>query len=465
MLSSTNSLFLLLGFVVIFGGLSHLISFISTRTYSFSKDQYLLADRKMGFIQSSLSIAATWIWAPALFISAQQAYMHGWQGLFWFLIPNVACLLLFSYFAVMIRNKFPNGYTLSNYMRTTYSPRVQSVYWVSLIGLAVCAFAVQLIAGASLIKLMTGIPFFVSTLILAIVPLTYSIMFGLKASIITDFVKMVIMILFGICLVPYVVFGLGGVDVIMQGIGGNSGGYRDLFTQNSLTLFMTFGLPTTIGLISGPFGDQSFWQRTFATKQEDVKKSFIAAAFIFGIVPLIMGIIGLSAAGSGITIKNVQMVNIETIFYSTGVIGATIFFIIVMAALTSIIDSKLCAVSSIAGDDVAGILGRGFILPSKISMILLVIAAVAIANMPGLKILHLFLFYGTLRSATLIPTVLSLLRDDIPESGIFYGIITAIIIGLPTFTYGNINGIPALIVAGSLMTVLLPYCVILAMKK
>ena len=35
------------------------------------------------------SIAASWIWAPALFVSVQLAYEKGIAGIFWFTIPNV----------------------------------------------------------------------------------------------------------------------------------------------------------------------------------------------------------------------------------------------------------------------------------------------------------------------------------------------------------------------------------------
>ena len=89
-------------------------------------------------------------------------------------------------------------------------------------------------------------------------------------------------------------------------------------------------------------------------------------------------------------------------------------------------------------------------------MIVLTLIAVAIANIPGLKILHLFLFYGTLRSATLIPTVLTLMEKKLSEAGVFYGILIAVLVGLPIFAYGNFNANPTWIVVGSLTTVLMP---------
>ena len=42
---------------------------------------FLVADRQMGTWKSAMSIAATWIWAPALFVSAEKAYTNGWPGL------------------------------------------------------------------------------------------------------------------------------------------------------------------------------------------------------------------------------------------------------------------------------------------------------------------------------------------------------------------------------------------------
>lgn len=454
MFSPIEGIFLILAFVAIFGGLAYGISWYSTREFSFTKAQFLLADRKLGFWEASFSIAATWIWVPALFVSAQKAFTNGWIGLFWFLVPNVLCLLFFAFFAVKMKKEYPSGFTISEYMEKLYSPRVQKMYWFTLTGLTVCAFAVQLLAGGKLIASLTGIPYFYSTLILAAVPLVYSLAFGLKASIITDFVKMIMILMLGTVIIPLVLFAWPGA--VSDGLGGVKGNYLDFFTQDSLTLFLTFGLPTTIGLISGPFGDQSFWQRTFATEEKSVGKAFTAAAFIFGIVPLMMGMLGFVAAGAHLTVKDPQMVNFETVVAATGTFGAIAMFLLIMSGLTSIIDSKLCSISSIAGHDVAEKYGLDFMKSSRFGMLILTAVAILIANIPDLKIVHLFLFYGTIRSATLIPTIFTLLGKTLNEAKVFYGVLAAICVGLPIFGYGNFNSLPPWIVAGSLLTVLLP---------
>ncbi len=457
MFSTADSFSIILAFITIFGILTYVISSVVSRLNSGTQEHFLLANRNLGFFESSFSIAATWIWAPALFISAQKSFDNGWLGLFWFTVPNILCLILFSYFAVKIKKLHPSGFTLSEFMGKTYSPRVQSLYWVTLGGLAVCAFAVQLLAGGKLLSSMLNLSFVESTLLIAAIPLAYSMTFGLKSSVVTDYVKMVMILAIGALLVPAAVISFGGIDTLIAGLGGKSGDYLDPFSEKSWMLFLTFGIPITIGLLSGPFGDQSFWQRAYATKDEVVKKSFFYAAFIFGVVPIMMGILGFLGAGSGITVKDAQLVNLTVIEHSLGAIGVVALLMLIMSALTSILDSKMCAVSSIVGKDFADRFGLEFLKSSRVSMVLLTLAALAIANIPNLQILHLFLFYGTLRSATLLPTILTLLGKKLKEQNVFYGILLAIVVGLPVFTYGNLNKLPAVIVAGSLLTVLIPF--------
>lgn len=73
-----------------------------------SVEKFCVGSRKENWIVSALSIAATWIWAPALFVSTENAYTKGFAGLFWFLVPNVLCLIFFIPFARKIREEMPD---------------------------------------------------------------------------------------------------------------------------------------------------------------------------------------------------------------------------------------------------------------------------------------------------------------------------------------------------------------------
>ena len=77
----------------------------------------MVAERNVSWWLGATSIAASWIWAPALFVSVQVAYEKGLPGIFWFTFPNIIALLLFIFLAPKIREKLPYGYTLPQWIR------------------------------------------------------------------------------------------------------------------------------------------------------------------------------------------------------------------------------------------------------------------------------------------------------------------------------------------------------------
>ncbi len=436
--------------------LIYIITWGFARGYGKTKLQFLLAERKVGVWASAFSIAATWVWAPALFIASQKAYLHGIAGVFWFTVPNVACLVIFAYFAQRIRNIMPHGFTLSGFIRTRYSRRVQVMYLIELLGLATCSFAVQLLAGAKILSLVTGFSFSGITILMAGIAVVYSLMYGLKASVVTDYFQMVLIILVGGFLVIWSVSRSGGAESIAAGLGGLSGKYGSLFSKESLDLALTFGVPVTIGLLAGPFGDQSFWQRAFATEKDSVKSAFIRGAFIFALVPVLLSLLGFIAAGTGMAVKDPALVNLEAVIKFLPSWTIIPFIFVLMSGLISTLDSNLCAISSLAGHDISDESSDSSESPpiSRWSMVSVSVVAVLIANIPDLKIVHLFLFYGTLRASTLLPTVMTILGMELSEKGLFWGILISLVIGLPLFSYGKMTSNTALIIAGSLFTVL-----------
>ncbi len=425
-------------------------------------ERFCVGDRNTGWGMSALSIAATWIWAPALFTSTENAYTKGFAGLFWFLIPNVLCLILFIPFAKKIRKEMPEGITLSGYMYEKYhSKPVRNVYLFQLGALSALSTGVQLLAGSKILSMLSGIPFAAMTIIMAVIAFSYSQFSGIKASILTDAIQMVFMLAVSIC---FVVFGIkndGGFETLVKGLGGAAGDAGSLFSKRGWEIFLGFGLPTTIGLLSGPFGDQCFWQRAFSVRKDRIGRAFFIGALLFGIVPLSMGILGFIGAGMGYAATDTGIVNFELISALLPAWAVVPFLFMIISGLLSTIDSNLCAVSSLATD----IVRKKTLGKSKISMIILLAVGIGVANIPGLTVTHLFLMYGTLRAATLLPTVFTLAGAKLKPQGIVAGIISALLIGLPIFGYGNIQGIAAYKTAGSLLTVILSGTVALAVSR
>lgn len=201
----------------------------------------------------------------------------------------------------------------------------------------------------------------------------------------------------------------------------------------------------------------------------------IAAAVIFAVVPISLSVFGFIASGAGIYIADTQLVNVGAVIAFCPKWFLYLFFVLILAGLISTVDSIICAVSSVGGHDVwqrvynkySNKIREGLptsnievwcvdndVKLARMAMVAVTVIAVLIANIPGLTILYLFLLYGTLRSSVMLPTVFAILGKRMTEKGLFYGILTSMIVGLPVFAYGNLVGNIPLIVAGSLFTIL-----------
>ncbi len=444
------------------------------RKHKKTKEEFLVANRSMPWLLTAFSMAATWVWAPSMFVASEKAYTQGLVGVFWFVVPNVFTLILFAFFANKMRKLRPEGWTFSDYIREKYSKRCHNLFLIESFGLQTMSFAVQLLAGATIFSKITGISFTATTIVMALCPLLYTFASGIRSSIITDFWKMlwiVIVLLLGL---P-IMFSSAGPEALFNGLGGVSGGFSDLFSGNGLMVTLSFGIPTTIGLLSGTFGDQMFWQRVFCVKADKVKRTMITAAFIFAVVPISLAVFGFFAAGTGLAISDTQLTNVGAVMAFCPKWFLYLFFVLILSGLISTVDSIICAVSSVAGHDVwnriyanysdrthKGISTSRFIVwcvdhdvsLARIAMVVVTIVAILIANIPGLTILYLFLLYGTLRSSVMLPTVFAILGKRMSEGGLFYGILTSMIVGLPIFAYGNFAGSIPMIVFGSLFTIL-----------
>lgn len=455
-----------------FAAMIALVFFLRKREKT--KEEFLVANRSMPWLLTAFSMAATWVWAPSMFVASEKAYTQGIAGVFWFVVPNVLTLVLFAFFANKMRKLRTDGWTFSDYIREKYSNRCHSLYLVESFGLQIMSFAVQLLAGATIFSKITGISFTTTTVVMAVCPLFYTFACGIRSSIITDFWKMLWIVIVLLAGLP-IMLSNAGSDTLIKGLGGITGDFGSLFSNNGIMVALSFGIPTTIGLLSGTFGDQMFWQRVFCVKAYKVKQTMIAAAVIFAVVPISLSVFGFIASGAGMYISDTQLVNVGAVMAFCPKWFLYLFFVLILAGLISTVDSIICAVSSVAGHDVsarafnawvkkfekkeriswvlewAAVDGVGV---ARISMIVVTIVAVLIANIPGLTILYLFLLYGTLRSSVMLPTVFAILGKRMTEKGLFYGILTSMLVGLPVFAYGNLIGNIPLIVAGSLFTIL-----------
>ncbi len=441
---------------------------ITAITYYFSrwkgwqtKEGFLLANRKVGWVLGGFSIASSWIWAPALFVSVQVAYQMGLAGIFWFTLPNVIALLIFALFAPRIRSRLPQGYTFTQYIKHRLeSDRVHKVFLFPYLFYQLMAVVVQLFAGGSLLSLLTGIPLTTVMPVLALIVLIYTLISGFRASIVTDFIQLGLIYLIGLVILPLAWSSAGGIHAISAGFQGIQG-IKSIFDPG---VAFSFGIVTAIGLIAGSISDQSNWQRAFAVKEGQVVKAFLFGSLLFAIVPIALSTLGFLAVNPALHIAlpkgtDVSMIGVQTVASLLPFWAVSLFVVMLLAGLSSALDAGLSAASSLwVTDIIKKPLGdKQSIRAARWSMVGITILGLLVSlgavYIPHFGLQQLWWVFNTIAACIMVPTVLSLYWDKLSERGVFWGVLFSFVIGIPLFIYSNILDKPIWVVGSSLFIV------------
>ena len=307
--------------------------------------------------------------------------------------------------------------------------------------------------------------------LLGIIPLIYTLLAGLRGSMITDFVQMAMILIIGIVVIPWVVSVAGGFEAVSKGMGGIANN-RNIFDPK---IAYSFGIVTSIGLIAGSINDQQYWQRSFAIDKNNLKKAFFWGGILFGIVPIGMSILGFLAANSDLGIKmpegvQLPMIGIALVSKLLPAWATLLFAIMLLSGLSSTLDSGLCAGASLWAidtmktsekekeilrkeklglslsdeeDKVKTDLDKKTPRRARQAMFVLVVVgilvAVAVENIPGFGLDKLWWVFNGIASMTVVPTILSLYWDRQSIKGVLLGFLFSFI-GIIFFIAGNALG-------------------------
>lgn len=355
------------------------------------------------------SIASTWVWAPAIFVASAIACQYGIEGLLWFLVPNVLTLVLFGYVSQRLET---SGVTASDIV--SESPKQEKLHKTISILLLGCSTFVQLLGVYYLASAWFDLPRFVSGLCVLLFALLLIWKGGLKACILTDVVKYLIMVFVGLVLLTT----SHTTEFIVPNV-------------DSLSLALTFGIPTAIGLLCAPYVDSTFWQRAFSIERTKRFKTFLLSAGLFLLVPLSFGLIGLGQAEGW---------NIQTAFELNA--DKVLLAIAVLSALISTIDSNICAFGAYFKTQ------KSIILFSALTLL-------AFVTFTNLTIVDMFLFYGTLRTVAAMPSIL-MIFNHADHKRLFYATLIATIVCPTGFALCKFFGLPDWSVLFTVFAVLIP---------
>jgi len=385
---------------------------------------YLTANRSVGFFSLTTSLVASALGAWILFGPASAATWGGIGAVVGYALGTAFPMIFLIFLGKKIRSEFPKGSTLIEFLRKKFKKSLFKLILLMSIFYMFVFLCAEVTAIAMLVNYISGTSFWVTALIILTGTLTYTLYGGLRASIFTDTIQAIIILLLLLISAIYLTSFIGdqfSFDFIRQK-------NPQLLSSNYIPNY-TAGLTFFIAVAATNLFHQGNWQRVYAAKDEEVLKKSLIISFIL-IIPIVlfMGFSGLVAVS----------INPEIIpdlgFFSLLLKEQNIFLSIVIITLglsltISTVDTLVNAISSLIIVDAKAAFNfnnkADYIKLSKYFMIALSIVAFFIAS-KGFSVLYLFLLADLFCCAFVITVFYSFYNKKLNEKTAY----TSIIIGL-----------------------------------
>ena len=384
--------------IVLVGIFFILLGYLNSKKFV-NNNNYIVGDRDENTFSLTASLTASALGAWILFGPASAATWGGIGAVIGYALGTAAPMLFLYNFGPKIRKEFPNGLTLTEFIKKRFGTGILKICLFLILFYLTIFLIAEVTAIAALLKYTSQVPLWITAAITLIICLLYILRGGFKLSIITDkyqFSFIVVIILSSLALI-FVKIDSPSFEIIKQ----NS---PNLIDKNYLPNY-TAGLTFFIAVAATNLFHQGNWQRVFSAKNNRIlKSSLIYSSLITFIIVFWMGYTGLlSLSLNSKVIPDLAFFDLLLDKKNSAVVIAIL--ILAMSLTLSTIDTLINAISSliiIDGKFVNKSL-KGKEVKNKANIIILLLSVlVFILASKGFSILYLFLLADLLCCAAVI---------------------------------------------------------------
>jgi Na+/proline symporter len=396
-----------------------------------SINSYLTANRNMGFFSLTTSLVASALGAWILFGPASAATWGGIGAVIGYALGTAFPMIFLIYLGKKIRTEFPKGSTLIEFLRKRFGKSLFKLILLMTIFYMFVFLCAEITAVAILINYISDTELWITSLVILIATLTYTLYGGLRASIFTDNIQMIVIVCLFLILVFYLT-SFTGKQFSFSFINEKS---PHLLSGNYIPNY-TAGLTFFIAVAATNLFHQGNWQRVYAAKNNEVLRKSLIVAFIV-IIPIVlfMGFSGLVAVSADP--KVIPDLGFFSLLLSEQTEFLSMIIIILGLSLTiSTVDTLVNAISSLIIVDGKATFNFSknidYVRFSKKFMIGLSIVTFIIAS-KGFSVLYLFLLADLFCCAFVLTVFYSFYNKNLNEKNAYISIILGLIGGFLLF--------------------------------
>ena len=392
-------------------------------------ENYLVANRSIGVFSLTTSLVASALGAWVLFGPASAATWGGIGAVIGYALGTAFPLFILIFLGEKFRKLYPKGKTLIEVVRLRFGTKLFKLILFLTVFYMFIFLIAEVTAVSILVNYISGTTLWITALIVIVSSLVYTLYGGLRASIFTDNIQfIIILILLLISFINLISF--------------NFSEFNFEFIKQSKPFLLSFdylpnftaGLTFFIAVAATNLFHQGNWQRVYAAKNNKVLKKSLIISFLI-IIPIVffMGFSGLVAVS--ISSNVVPDLAFFSLLLTEQTLMLSVIVIVLAISLTiSSVDTLINAISSLIvvdGNKVLNFKGD-YLKLSKYFIISLSIIAFAIAS-KGLSILYLFLLADLLCCAAVLTVFYSFYDKKINEKNAYTSILIGLLAGLLLF--------------------------------
>ena len=400
-------------------------------------NNYLTANRDVGLFSLTTSLVASALGAWILFGPAAAATWGGVGAVIGYALGTAFPMIFLIFLGKKIRTEFPKGSSLIEFMRKKFGKSLFKLILLMTIFYMFIFLCAEVTAVAVLINYISGTQLWITALIVLLATLTYTLYGGLRASIFTDNIQMIVISILLLISISYILSNTGNTfsfEFIEQ--------KNPQLLSSSYVPSYTAGLTFFIAVAATNLFHQGNWQRVYAAKNyQTLKQSLLISFFIIIPIVFFMGFTGM--VSFSIDPGQRPDLGFFTLLLKEQTQTLSLLIITLGLALTiSTVDTLVNAISSLFVVDGKATFDLNkktdYLKLSKYFIILLSLISFFIAS-KGFDILYLFLLADLFCCAFVYTVFYSFYNKDVNERTAYIAIIIGLIGGFLLFPFPDFS--------------------------
>lgn len=394
-------------------------------------DDFLTSRGSTGSTILTATFLASFLGVFILFTPSEAGAVGGIATILGYALGVASLYFAFSVLSPKVRDYLPEGSTINDYALKRYGSKMYTLTVLLSIFYMLVHIVAELTAIAQVAYQLAEVPLIYTALLVGISTMIYTTYGGLKASMFTDFIQMILIVILIITVTIGVLHYTGGLGEIIEQTMKNRPDLMDIKNIGGIE----YGLTLCIAVFAANLFHQGYWQRIYSGKNNAVlKKSLISCILIVLPIMIIMGFIGIASAGLGIGDNpSVALFSLVYTMFPKELI--IVVFILALVLVMSTVDTLLnamVATLSIKTKKNKDNKIEVSLKYAKVITVFLILISILLAS-KGYSVLSLFLVADLVCAGVFIPLFFGLFNSKLRENTAILGAIVGVASGIPSF--------------------------------